>query len=281
MDSRMKISSRSVQAVVIAALGALGFGSAVGADETRKPRSLLESIELNHLSLNLEKVERAETFYRTVFGMTPVDHGRRGNDRFLHFQEGFLNMRPSSESSINHFCFSIKDYEPNVVYQMVELLETDPFFMGPSVHCYDPDRFNVQIQEGRHGWGRINGAQLTDADKGLFKTVRIHHLSFNVTDVKESVSFYAEVFGAVPQSASANRALMKVGENSFLELLKSDRAGINHYCFAVEDFDAETAKKELDLHVPGEISSPETGVLRLADPNGILLEVTSPQQAMK
>ncbi|MEM9365303.1 MAG: VOC family protein [Planctomycetota bacterium] len=61
--------------------------------------------------MNLEKSERAEIFYRTVFGMTPVDHGRRGNDRFLHFQEGFLNMRPSNESSINHFCFAVEDFD--------------------------------------------------------------------------------------------------------------------------------------------------------------------------
>lgn len=249
--------------------------------EPTELKPVFDSVELNHLSLNIEKVERAETFYRTVFGMTPVDHGRRGNDRFLHFQEGFLNMRPSDKASINHYCFSIKKYEPDTVFQMADLIETEPFFMGRSVHCYDPDRFNVQIQEARHGWGRIRGNQLTDADKGIFRTVRIHHLSFNVTDVKESNSFYMEVFGAKPVSEKPGRALLAVGPNSFLELVKSETAGINHYCFAVEDFDPDTAKKDLEGHVRGKITSPEEGLLRFADPNDIPLEITSPEHRMK
>ena len=249
--------------------------------EPSNAKPVFESVELNHLSLNLEKIERAETFYRTVFGMTPVSHGRRGNDRFLHFQQGFLNMRPSDESSINHYCVSIEKYEPNVVFQLAEVIETEPYFMGRSVHCFDPDRFNVQIEEAKHGWGRIGGDQLTDADRGLFRTVRIHHLSFNVTDLPESQSFYQEVFGAVDVSCTDQRALLKIGPNSFLELLKSDRAGLNHYCFAVADFDEKSAADKLDGSVHGDITSPEKGVLRFTDPNGIPVEITSTDHAMQ
>lgn len=244
-------------------------------------QAVFQSVELNHLSLNLEKSERAEIFYRTVFGMTPIDHGRRGNDRFLHFQQGFLNMRPASESSINHFCFSIRNYEPDAVFRLAELIDTQPFFMGRSVHCFDPDRFNIQIQEAEHGWGRIQATQLADAANSVFKTVRIHHLSFNVTDLDESHGFYNEVFNTQTVSATTDRVLMRVGDHAFLELLKSDVPGINHYCFAVEDFDATRARTALEGHVHGEITMPEEGFLRFDDPNGIPMEITSPDQMMQ
>ena len=135
-----------------------------------KPRPVFVATELNHLSLDITRMARSEEFYQVVFGLTPVAHGGRGGDKFMHFRQGFLNMRPADRAGMNHFCFSIQDYDPNYAFQMLEFADTRPFRMGGrNLHCYDPDGLNVQVQEERHGWGRIRESQLTNAEQGKFK----------------------------------------------------------------------------------------------------------------
>lgn len=265
-----------------AAMTALGCcSSPILAADNPKPKHIFEAVELNHLSLDVKMPERSREFYRIVFGLTAVSHGRGGGDTFMHFAQGFLNMRPANHAGMNHFCFSIKDFDGDVVYQMLDLAATEPFRMGGrNLHCYDPDRLNVQVQEERHGWGRINGSQLTDADKGLFKTVRIHHVSLDVTDLKASTDFYREVFGLPLISGNDQRVLLGVGPSAYLELQPAEKAGMNHFCYAVENFAAGKLPADLKDWVTGEISEPEPGVIRFKDPQSTVVEVTSPDHKM-
>ena len=275
MSIAISTSRRSFLGAASAGLAAVVFGRPLFA--TAKTRSVLQAVELNHLSLDLANVERAEEFYKTLFGLTPVDHGR-GSDRFMHFQQGFLNMRHANDSGMNHFCLSVKDFDPNSVFAMLDLAETNPFRMGGrNLHCYDPNDFNVQVQEERHGWGRINGSQLTYADRGTFKTVRLHHVSLKVKDLAESRRFYEEMFGLeqVGDTTSKTRSLMAVGPAAYLELTESGIPGMDHYCYAVEGFDAEKLPEELRRLTGHEVKVTD-GVARITDPNGISVEITSP-----
>lgn len=274
-------SRRSFLCSSLAASLALSLGSVGQCDD--KVKSLFQAVELNHLSLDITQAEHSEEFYRVVFGLTAVSHGRGGRDTFMHFSQGFLNMRPSGSAGMNHFCFSIKDFDGNGVYQLLDLAQTEPFRMGGrNLHCYDPDRLNVQVQEEQHGWGRINGSQLVDADKGLFKTVHIHHVSLNVTDIAESQKFYQEIFGLplISRNEKSKRVLLGVGPSAWLELNEAEQAEMNHFCYAVENFDAKKLPDELEDWVTGEISEPEPGVIRFKDPQGITVEVTSPDHKM-
>ena len=157
-----------------AALGVFGLSalSAIG-EEPRKAKSVFEAVELNHISLDVTRSERSREFYQALFGMTPVSHGRGGGAAFLHFEEGFLNLRPTDTAGMNHFCLSIKEFNVNSAYTMLNVLDLKPWVQGGGnlLHVYDPDGINVQVQETGHGWRRTRN-QLTYADKGIFATVR-------------------------------------------------------------------------------------------------------------
>ena len=79
-----------------------------------KPRPIFVATELNHLSLDITRFARSEEFYQAVFGLTPVAHGGRGGDKFMHFQQGFLNMRPADHAGMNHFLFQHPGLRPEL-----------------------------------------------------------------------------------------------------------------------------------------------------------------------
>ncbi|MBX3420403.1 MAG: VOC family protein [Pirellulaceae bacterium] len=268
-------------------LGTLGavycFPGWTRSAEVKPAHGVFRAVELNHLSLEFEMAHRAEEFYRQVLGMTSVSHGRGGTEKFMHFQQGFVNVLATNRNTMNHFCMSIEDFDGQAAFQLLSLAQTEPFRMGQrNLHCYDPDRLNVQVQEERHGWGRISSDTLTDADRGIFKTVRIHHISLNVTNLELSQGFYQEIFGltGVSGNPDTTRRLLTVGPNAYLELHQADTPGMNHCCFAVESFDASNLPEALMTWADGKISQPEPGVVRIQDPGGHIVEITSPDHKM-
>ncbi len=274
----MNSKSATRRSFLTSAGSALAVAAAGPALRATEKRPLFRAAELNHLSLDITQFERSETFYRSVFGFTPITHGGRGGDKFLHFAQGFLNMRPADQAGMNHFCFSIENFDADFTFQMLDFAQTRPFRMGGrNTHCFDPDELNVQIQEERHGWGRIRENQLTNHDQGLFTTVRIHHVSLNVTDIDQSRQFYREMFGLVPIDVAnkGDSCVLQVGESAYLELHQAEEAGIHHCCFGVRDFDPNNLPTELKKWSKTAPKQVEMDVVRISDPQGIAIEITS------
>lgn len=240
-----------------------------------KAKSVFEAVELNHISLDVTHMERSREFYQSVFGMTPISHGRGGGASFLHFAEGFLNLRPADSAGMNHFCLSIKDFDVASVYTMLNALDLEPWVQGGGnlLHVRDPDGINVQVQEARHGWGRT-GNQLSNADKGTFSAVRLHHVSLNVTDVARSRSFYEEMFGLRPvgDTQDGNLCTLAVGQ-SLVELRKAEKAGMHHYCYAVKDYDPQAVSKQLPRATIKRSGGDEEVTLR--DPQDLVVELSA------
>ncbi|MEP6832560.1 MAG: VOC family protein [Gemmatimonas sp.] len=72
-----------------------------------------------------------------------------------------------------------------------------------SFHVKDPDGFDVQISNGAGARARTKAASTKLAGPAPFestgwKTVWLDHLSFSVTNYKESCSFYSNLFGWTP-----------------------------------------------------------------------------------
>ena len=262
-------------------LGAMGLLASPAirtmARERKTPKSPFQAVELNHISLDITRVERSSQFYQTLFGMTPVDHGRGGRHLFLHFEEGFLNLRPAETAALNHFCLSIEAFDVKSVYKRLSDMDLKPWVQGGGnlLHLYDPDGLNVQIQETGHGWRRTS-KQLTNAGKGTFATVRLHHLSLNVTDVARSRDFYRDMFGlhVVAVDEGHERCILGVGQ-SFLELRKAENPGMHHSCYAIREFDAGNATRELEKANVTLMKSDVPDLLAFRDPQDLLVQVRS------
>jgi catechol 2,3-dioxygenase-like lactoylglutathione lyase family enzyme len=244
--------------------------------ETPKP-SVFNATELNHVSLDITHPERSLEFYQSLFGMTPVQHGR-GSDNFLHFEKGFLNLRQADTAGMNHFCLSIRDFDAEYAYGLMRLMELEPFLRGGGnlLHVNDPDGINVQVQEEGHGWRRTSG-DLANADKGTFHTVRLHHVSLNVTNIARSRDFYVEMFGlkVVEDGDSDSHCLLQVGDAGFVELNRAEKPGMKNYGYAIKDFDLDKATEQLKKFGVANANKLKTNSVEFQDPQNILVQLTS------
>lgn len=272
--SRRSFLQDSAQCGLASAL----IASLAAAQETSKPsstkaKSVFRAAEFNHIALDTPNRDQAIGFYESNFGMTNISHGRAVRDTFLHFEKGFINLGDAEKAGLNHFCLGIQDFEPEVVFRTLSMLDLKPFKVGENnLHILDPDGLNVQIQEIGHGYQRVDSAQLTQAKKGLLQTISIHHLSVMVTDLARSRDFYTEMFGLnIIKDDESKRCVLAVGRG-FMELRKGTKAAMNHFCLACKKFNAtELAAKLVEAGIDKVVG--KESLVSLHDSSGLVIQV--------
>jgi len=192
-------------------------------------------------------------------------------------EEGFLNLRSAEQAAMNHFCLSIENFRVSTIYDKLAELGHEPFTMGGGnlLHCYDPDRINVQVQEIGHGYARTRG-QLANSGKGALDATRLHHVSLSVTDVARSRKFYHDLFGLKVLSGgdSDEACRLSVGRG-YLALHKADRPGMRHYGYAIKGFDAVKSREALEKHGVKIQETANKRALAFRDPQNLLVTITS------
>jgi catechol 2,3-dioxygenase-like lactoylglutathione lyase family enzyme len=161
-----------------------------------------------------------------------------------------------------------------------------------SFHVKDPDGFDVQITNGNRKnrrQGAANG-QLSVAapfEPTFFKTVWLDHISFAVTNYKESAAFYVALLGWKPGRDEGSQNECEIGDLGNIIIrggggggrggaagdttggrsgqAPARRAVINHISFGLGNWDTDQVKAELDKR--GLSASPDTGgSLEIHDP---------------
>ena len=145
-----------------------------------------------------------------------------------------------------------------------------------SFHVKDPDGWDLQISNGN---GLVKSRNATPANARLsepapfestgWKTVWLDHLSFNVTNYKESVSFYSNLLGWTPtyDEGSQNELLMgDIGDiiirggnpldpnfgrgggrrGAAAEPAPARSARVDHISFGIAPWDTDGVKAELE-----------------------------------
>ena len=79
-----------------------------------------------------------------------------------------------------------------------------------------------------------------------FTGTDINHIALRVTDLDRSREFYQRHLGLELASQSRFSVFMRCREHNFLAMFKSDTPGMDHYCFAVEDFEIGPVVKRLE-----------------------------------
>jgi catechol 2,3-dioxygenase-like lactoylglutathione lyase family enzyme len=106
-----------------------------------------------------------------------------------------------------------------------------------------------------------------------FNGTDLNHIALAVTDVERSAAFYQRHLGLEVASRSANSCFLRCREHNFLALFRSGKPGMDHFCFSIEDYSADSAVeklKALDL-------KPRRAGNRVYfdDPDGIEVQVAS------
>jgi catechol 2,3-dioxygenase-like lactoylglutathione lyase family enzyme len=166
-----------------------------------------------------------------------------------------------------------------------------------SFHVKDPDGFDVQLTNG--GYAKIRKARKSDAvvpepepfEHTKWKTVWLDHISFGVTNYKESVAWYQALLGWMPQGDEGSQnetwmckecgnVIIRGGNpmNTARPMPAVRRASIGHISFGIEPFDPDSVKAELDKR--GLNSRMDTGTSKdIHDPTALYksYHTTTPQ----
>jgi catechol 2,3-dioxygenase-like lactoylglutathione lyase family enzyme len=77
-----------------------------------------------------------------------------------------------------------------------------------------------------------------------FKGVALNHLAIRVTNVQRSRDFYQKHLGMPVIHQAEDNCFLGVGRN-FLTLFQNPHPGLDHFCFAIENFNAGAVVDEL------------------------------------
>ena len=121
---------------------------AAGSVAQAEPPSTFTAVGLNHIALNVPDVGRSRDFYLRHLGLEITRE--TSNSCFLSFGDNFLALFRSSEAGMNHYCFSIKNYEVEEVARKLKTQNLQPRIEGNRIYFNDPDGLTVQLSAPEH-----------------------------------------------------------------------------------------------------------------------------------
>jgi len=118
--------------------------------------------------------------------------------------------------------------------------------------------------------------EASEVAEGTFRATGLDHIALNVRDVARSRDFYIKHLGMVViRDGGEDNCFLGSGKRMFLTLFRGDKPGMNHYSYAIDDFDADEADGK--LKVAGLKVRRESGRIYFLDPDGIEVQVSGSQ----
>lgn len=141
--SRRQLVQRLGGALAAAAsLGATRGQQEEAEEEIEAPS--FQSRGLNHLALRVSDVPRSRDFYVRQLGLEVVRDGGQGNC-FLRSENHFLALFRGEKAGMDHYCWTIDDYEPEKTTARLTELGLKPRREQERVYFKDPDGLTVQL----------------------------------------------------------------------------------------------------------------------------------------
>lgn len=220
------------------------------------------------------------------------------------------------------FCWGIDQWDTKKVEAELRARGLDPIadHRGKdfqSFHVKDPNGFDLQISNGNRKNRRAQAAAGKVAAPAPFestawKTVWLDHISFEVTDYKASVAFYAALLGWTPGKDEGSQNEVQIGDIGDAIIRRSGgggrggaagaaqggqaptpvakRAGIGHIAFGIDPWNADAVKAELDKRGltsradtggPTEIHVAKYQSYHTTSPNGFDLQISNARKATR
>jgi catechol 2,3-dioxygenase-like lactoylglutathione lyase family enzyme len=179
--------------------------------------------------------------------------------------------RPPRNAVFDSFCWGIDPWDAKKVESELRARGLNPVADNDgkdfqSFHVKDPDGFDLQISNGSRRNRRQGAAAGTTAAPAPFaatnwKTVWLDHISFEVSNYKETVAFYTALLGWTPGTDEGSQSQCQIGEIGDIIIRRGGggnrgtappttpparRAAIGHISFGITPFDPDAVKAELD-----------------------------------
>jgi catechol 2,3-dioxygenase-like lactoylglutathione lyase family enzyme len=177
-----------------------------------------------------------------------------------------------------------------------------------SFHVKDPGGFDLQISNGnrknrRQGSASGKTSAPTPFQPTNWKTVWLDHISFEVSNYKESVAFYSALLGWTPGTDEGSQNQCRIGDVGDIIIRRGGggnrgvgpatmpaarRAAMGHIAFGVTPFDPDEVKAELekrgltarvDTGGRGDIHTASYKSYHTTTPNGFDLQISATTRA--
>jgi catechol 2,3-dioxygenase-like lactoylglutathione lyase family enzyme len=172
-----------------------------------------------------------------------------------------------------------------------------------SFHVKDPDGFDLQISNGsrrNRRQGAANGKTSAAApfEPTGWKTIWLDHISFEVSNYKETVAFYSALLGWKPGTDEGSQSQCEIGDVGGIIIRRgrpapgtmpsARRAGMGHISFGITPFDPDQVKTELekrgltarvDTGGRGDIHTSSYKSYHTTTPNGYDLQISAATKA--
>jgi catechol 2,3-dioxygenase-like lactoylglutathione lyase family enzyme len=178
--------------------------------------------------------------------------------------------RAPRNAVFDSFCWGIEPWDAKKVEAELKKRGLNPVADNhgdfQSFHVKDPDGFDLQISNGsrkNRRQGAANGKTSAPApfESTTWKTVWLDHISFEVSNYKETVAFYTALLGWKAGTDEGSQNQCDIGDVGDIIIRRGGgggrgggagtapaarRAGMGHIAFGIAEFDPDAVKAELD-----------------------------------
>lgn len=217
-------------------------------------------------------------------------------------------------AAIDGFCWGIEPWDARTVEAELRKRGLTPVADNhgdfQSFHVKDPDGFDLQISNGNRTNRRQGPASGKTSAAAPFastswKTVWLDHISFEVSNYKETVAFYTALLGWRPGQDEGSQNQCQIGDIGEVIIRRGfagrggaapvptpapRRASIGHISFGIAEFDPDQVKAELttrglnareDTGGRGDIHTAPYKSYHTTTPNGFDLQISATTKATR
>src|SRR3954449_6778386 len=220
--------------------------------------------------------------------------------------------RPPRNAVFDGFCWGIDPWDAKKVEAELRKRGLTPVADNrgkdfESLHVKDPDGFDLQISNGSRRNRRQGSASGKTSAPAPFeatnwKTVWLDHISFEVSNYKETVAFYTALLGWTPGTDEGSQSQCQIGDIGDIIIRRGGggnrgggptppparRASMGHISFGITPFAPDAVKAELDKRGlsaredtggRGDIHSASYKSYHTTTPNGFDLQISAKTKA--
>ena len=262
-----------------------------------------KTVALDHITFAVADARKEAAYYEALMGWTlQSDDEKQTVLAIGDWSTVIFKQDPEQRAAVvTGFCFAIEPWDAKRVAAELKKRGLDPVAEnGPggfeSFHTKDPDGFDLQISNGKLTKKKAVGRPIAPAFASTgWKTVWLDHLSFQVTNYKESASFYSNLLGWKTTYDEGSQQELMIGEvgdiivrggnphdPKFSKTGKRE-AKVDHISFGIAPWDSEAVKAALESRgLTAETDTAQGGDIRTAayksyhttTPNGYDLQIS-------
>jgi len=184
-----------------------------------------KTVALDHITFQMPDYQKEAAFYIALMGWKlRSDDGKQAVLDIGHWGSAIFKQAPEQRSAmVENFCFVIEPWNAKTVQAELRKRGLTPVGENDgkgfeSFHVKDPDGWDLQISNG-NGLAKARKTPVTAKlsapapfESTGWETVWLDHLSFGVTNYKESASFYSNLLGWKETYDEGSQHELMIGE---------------------------------------------------------------------